>query len=480
MASDPALAPTRPSFALLLAAGLGTRMRSPLAKVLHPALGRPLVTWAVDAARAAALLPVVVVNHQEDAVRAALADRGCRFARQEAPRGTGDAVASGLQAIDEDGVVVVLCGDGPLIRAETLRGLCAAHAAGGRPVTVLTMRLAAPGAYGRIVRDGEGRVLRIVEAGEASPQELAITEVNTGIYALDIAWLRATLPGLRPHPPKGELYLTDVVERAAAEGGAHGLLLDDAREAMGVNDRAQLAEAEGILQERVLRAWMEAGVGVEAPASVTVEAEVELGPDAAIERGAVLRGRTRVGAGARVGAYSVLVDAELEPGAQVLPHCALESCTVASGASVGPFARLRPEARVEEGAKVGNFVEIKKARIAPGAKVPHLSYVGDATVGAGANIGAGTITCNYDGVFKHHTEIGPGAFIGSNSALVAPVRVGAGALVGAGSVITKDVPDDAVALTRAKQEHWPDAARRLRERKLAEKARRGGATPSKH
>ena len=464
---------TEPSaFALILAAGMGTRMRSPLAKVLHAALGRPLVVWATKAAAAAGLAPVIVVNHQEAAVRAALASEGCRFARQEAPRGTGDAVSAGMAAIPENGVVVVMCGDGPLIRAETLRALVAAH--GDRLATVLSMELDEPGAYGRLIRDDAGHPLRIVEAAEATDAERAVREVNTGIYAFDAAWLRRALAELKPHPPKGELYLTDVLERAAEVGRAAAIRLADPAEAMGVNDRAQLAEASRILQGRVLAAHLERGVGVEAPEGVTIEAEVQLGADAYLERGVVLRGRTVVGPGARVGAYSVLTDSVIGAGTEVLSHCVFEGAQVGDGATVGPFARLRPQADVQNGAKIGNFVEIKKAVIEAGAKVPHLSYVGDARVGAGANLGAGTITCNYDGVFKHHTEIGEGAFIGSNSSLVAPVRVGARALVGAGSVITQDVPDEAIAVVRGELKLRPGAAARLRSRKLAEKSRRAG------
>ncbi len=459
-----------PAFAMILAAGLGTRMRSPLAKVLHPALGRPLVVWAAKAATEAGLCPVVVVNHQEGAVRAALAGAPCRFARQEAPRGTGDAVRAGMEVIPEDGVVVVMCGDGPLIRAATLRALLQAH--GDKLVTVASMILAEPGAYGRLIRDASGAPARIVEAGEATEAERAVQEVNSGIYAFNAAWLRGALQTLRPHPPKDELYLTDVLALAAAEGRAGVLVLDDPAEAMGVNDRAQLAEAARVLQGRVLQAHLEAGVGMEAPESLTVEAEVQLGADAYLERGVVLRGQTTVGAGARIGAYSVITDSALSEGCSVLSHCVLEEARVGAGATVGPFARLRPAADIQNNAKIGNFVEIKKSVVGPGAKVPHLSYVGDATIGAGANIGAGTITCNYDGVFKHRTTIGEGAFIGSNTSLVAPVRVGAGALVGAGSVITTDVPDEAIAVVRGELKLRHGAAGRLRDRKLAEKARR--------
>jgi bifunctional UDP-N-acetylglucosamine pyrophosphorylase/glucosamine-1-phosphate N-acetyltransferase len=453
MAEQVVVAPGPRGVAVVLAAGLGTRMRSARSKVLHPALGRPLVRWAVGAAQEAGLGVAVVVHHQEDLVRAALAGDGVAFARQAAPRGTGDAVAAGLTALPGSGVLVVLCGDGPLIRSSTLTELLDRHGPEGvgPAVTVVTASLAAPGAYGRIERGPGGEVRRVVEAAEAPPELVASPEVNTGIYAFDIGWLREHLPGLRPHPPKMELYLTDMVEIAASQGRVAGWRLADDREMRGVNDRRELAEAARILQDRITAAWMERGVSFEDPASVTVEPEVTFGEDVDVERGAVLRGRCAVGAGARIGAQAVLIDAVVAPGAQVLPLSHLEGAQVGPGCAVGPFARLRPGAVLEAGAKVGNFVELKKARIGPGAKVPHLSYVGDADVGAGANVGAGTITCNYDGYAKHRTIIGEGAFIGSNSALVAPVRVGDGAIIGAGSVITRDVPDQALGLGRADQ-----------------------------
>ena len=463
--------------AVILAAGRGTRMRSRLAKVLHPVLGRPLASWPVRAAQAAGLEAVVVVNHQEDAVRAALADHGVAFARQEAPRGTGDAVASALAALPEDGVVVVLCGDSPLVRHETLTALLDAHgpAGVGPLLTVLTVELDDAGAYGRLVRGPDGQPQAIVEAAEATPAQRAIGEINSGIYAIDIGWLRAQLPGLVPHPPKGEIYLTDCVALAAAEGRVAALRHDDEREILGVNDRRQLAAAAAILQRRVVDAHLVAGVTMEAPEAVTIESAVELGADVVLERGVVLRGTTRVAAGARIGAHSVLIDAEVAEDAHVRAFCHLEGARVGAGAVVGPYARLRPAAELGAGCKVGNFVEIKKARLAEGAKVNHLSYVGDATVGAGANIGAGTITCNYDGVNKSHTTIGAGAFIGSNTALVAPVRVGAGAIVGAGSVITSDVPDEAIGIARGRQSNLEGRAPAFRAQARAKKAASRGA-----
>lgn len=463
--------------AVVLAAGRGTRMRSRLAKVLHEAVGRPLASWAVGAAQEAGLDVVAVVHHQEDAVRAALGPAGVRFARQESPRGTGDAVASALPQLPEDGVMVVLCGDGPLVRSETLTALLDAHgpAGSGPRVTVLTVELDDAGAYGRLLRDDQGRPLAIMEAAEASPEQLAIGEINSGIYAIDIAWLRQRLPGFAPHPPKNEIYLTDCVALAAAEGRAAAVTHDDEGEILGVNDRRQLAQAARILQDRILDAHLRAGVTMEDPASVTVEPGVELGQDVVLERGVVLRGSTRVGAGTVIGAHSVLIDAELAESCRVRAFCHLEGARVDEGAVLGPYARLRPGAELGSGAKIGNFVEVKKSRIAPGAKVNHLSYIGDAEVGAGANVGAGTITCNYDGTNKHRTVIGAGAFIGSNSALVAPVEIGAGAIVGAGSVITGDVPDNSLAIARGRQSNLPDRAPMFREQAQALKASRKAA-----
>ncbi len=423
--------------------------------------------FPVVAAQQAGLDPLAVVHHQADAVRAALEPLGARFVRQETPRGTGDAVRSSLQALPAAGTVVVLNGDSPLLQAGTLRDLVSAHA--GRLVTVLTCQVPEPAAYGRLVRDAEGRALRIVEASEATPEELAIDEINTGMYALDVAWLRRALPTLRPHPPKGEIYLTDLVELAAAEGGAHAIIHPDTVEVMGVNDRWALASARRHLQRRINRAWSLAGVTLEDPDTTWIDVGVTLGADTTIGPGCVLRGDTDIGGDVQVGPHCVIKDSRVEADAEVLGHSHLEGARVESGARVGPFARLRPAARIGPGARVGNFVEVKKTHMHAGAKANHLTYLGDAEVGAGANVGAGTITCNYDGFFKHRTEIGAGAFIGSNSALVAPVRVGDGAIVGAGGVVVSDVPDDALAVARGRQSNREGAARRFRETRQAEK-----------
>ncbi|HCH63679.1 MAG: UDP-N-acetylglucosamine diphosphorylase/glucosamine-1-phosphate N-acetyltransferase [Deltaproteobacteria bacterium] len=456
---------SRNGHAVILAAGRGTRMRSRLAKVLHPILGRPMVVWPAEAAESAGLSVVLVVHHQEDAVRAAMEDQRVSFARQEAPQGTGDAVASALAALPEAGTVVVLNGDGPLVRASTLEKLLEQHARSEALLTVVSMMVDEPGSYGRIVRSAGGGAECIVEAAHATPEELALNEVNTGLYAMDLAWLRGAIARLEPHPPKGEYYLTDCVAFAAAEGRAGVMILDDPEEALGVNSQVERAVAAGVLQNRIVHEHMRRGVAFEDPSSVTVEPGVMLGSDAWIERGVVLRGQTSVGEGCRIGAYSVLIDAQVSPSAVVLPHSVLESARVGAASSVGPFARLRPGTVLGTGCKVGNFVETKKTTLEDGAKASHLTYLGDARIGAGANVGAGTITCNYDGYAKHRTEIGAGAFIGSNSALVAPLTVGDGAIVGAGSVVINDVEADAIVVARGEERVRSGAAARFRRRR---------------
>lgn len=454
--------------ALILAAGRGTRMRSRLAKVLHPVLGWPMVQHAVDACHRAGLSVRLVVHHQEDAVRAALAGSDVGYSRQVEPRGTGDAVAAALADLPAQGVVVVLPGDAPLLRPQTLRRLLDAH--GDALVTCLSVALPDGAEYGRIVRDRGG--VRIVEAAELdADQRASLREVNTGVYAFDLAFLRQVVPTLAPHPPKGELYLTDALERAGDR--ARVLVHDgDPDEVMGVNDRWALARAAATLGERIKQAHAEAGVTFEDPATTLVEVGVHLGQDVVIGPGCVLRRGARVEDEVVVGAHCVLGPGTLlRSGATVRDLTWIEDAEVRAGAVVGPYARLRPGALVQEDAHVGNYCEVKASVIERGAKVNHLTYIGDAHVGAGTNVGAGTITCNYDGFAKHRTEIGPGAFIGSNTALVAPVRVGAGAIVAAGSTITEEVPDDALALGRSRQVNKAGMARRLRARNASRKER---------
>lgn len=455
------------AIALILAAGRGTRMKSELIKVLHPILGKAMVMWPIHAAQEAGLKPCLVVGHQEEKVRSALCNEDLLFARQVVPRGTGDAVLSAFDVLPQEGVVLVCCGDTPLLRTKTLAMLMNAHQ--GQLATVLTAKISDPASYGRIVRDDQGNVQEIVEASEATHEQLAIQEINTGCYVFDIAWLRTVLPKFQPHQPKNEIYLTDAIEYAAKEGKAQSLLLKDFDECQGVNDRWALAQASKILQQRVLKSHALAGVTFEAPESNHVDASVRLGIEVIVERGAILRGDTEVGNNTRIGAYSVIEDSIVQEEADILPHCHISRANIGIDVRVGPFARLREGTVLAHSCRIGNFVETKKAVLEEGAKVNHLSYVGDAHVGERVNVGAGTITCNYDGFQKHQTIIEEGAFIGSNSALVAPVRIGKGAIVGAGSTITQDVLSDSIAVVRSAQKTLDGAAVRFRARAKAKK-----------
>ena len=445
--------------AVILAAGLGTRMRSATAKVLHPLCGRPMVAWIASAARAAGCDVAAVVHHQEAAVRAALPGVPC--ARQQQPRGTGDAVRAAIGLLPASGTVLVLPGDAPLILPSMLEALLEGH--GDALCTVLSTVVAQPGSYGRILRD-QGRVVGIVEASEATPDQLAITEVNAGIYAFEAGWLRdVVLPSLQPPPPKDELYITDAVALAAAAGRLRATCLDDAASLAGINDRVALARFEDILQDRILAGHCLQGVTMHRPGTIRVEVGVTIGQDAVLEPGVVLGGDTDIGPGARIGAYAVLRDTRVAPGAVVKSHSVLEGAVVGPDAQVGPFSHLRPGAQLGRASRVGNFVEVKKSTLAEGVKASHLSYIGDASIGAGTNVGAGTITCNYDGYGKHRTIIGSDVLIGSNTALVAPVTVGDGALLGAGSTITACVPAHALAIGRARQVTFSGGGRTLRE-----------------
>ncbi len=446
--------------ALILAAGKGTRMRSEKIKILHPLLGKKMVCWSIDAAEQAGLKPWIVVGHQEDAVRTSLSDRNLEYVRQDIPRGTGDAVSCAMRNLPETGTLLVMCGDTPLFRSETLSMLLDSHK--DNFATVLSTHIDEPGSYGRLVRDAKGNPLKIVEASEASEEELRITEINTGAYVFDIHWLRNQLPTFKEHPPKNEIYLTDAIERAAQLGKAQAVILDDWKESQGVNDRWALAMAATALQDRIIRHWAEQGVGFEDPSSVTVESEVQLAQDVYLERGAILRGKTSIKKGTNVGAYSIISDCQIGENVQVKSHCCFENARIENESMIGPFARLREGTVIGRKAKIGNFVETKKAHFSEGAKASHLSYVGDAEVGEKANIGAGTITCNYDGFRKHKTKIGKEAFIGSNTALVAPVNIGNGAIVGAGSTITENVADNAIAVARGPLKTRADAAKRFR------------------
>jgi bifunctional UDP-N-acetylglucosamine pyrophosphorylase / glucosamine-1-phosphate N-acetyltransferase len=455
---------------VVLAAGKGTRMKSALPKVLFPLCGRPLCAWPVDAARAAGADVVVVVGHGADQVKARLAelypDGRVTTALQAEQKGTGHAVMQALPALaGYDGTVLLLYGDTPLVTADGLRAL--AEKKGAAPLALWTTRLPDPTGYGRILRDDQGRLIRIVEQKDASDVERRIDEVNPGIYAVDAAFLRRALSSLTTQNAQGEYYLTDLIEIARREGHDVVTLTVDAESTMGVNDRAQLAEAGAVLRRRVARRLMIDGVSIVDPASVYVDAGVQVDADAVLEPGVSLRGATRIGAGAIVGHGSVLVDTVVAAGARVQPYSVCEGAVVGVNAVVGPFSRLRPGADVGEEAHVGNFVEVKKTRLGKGAKANHLAYLGDSDVGAKTNIGAGTITCNYDGYGKYGTTIGEGVFVGSNSTLVAPLVLGDGAYVAAGSTVTKDVAPDALAIGRGKQENKDGYAAKLRARAKA-------------
>jgi bifunctional UDP-N-acetylglucosamine pyrophosphorylase / glucosamine-1-phosphate N-acetyltransferase len=435
--------------AVVLAAGQGTRMRSALPKVVHPVAGRPMVAWVLDAlAGAGAERTVVVVGHGAEAVREVL-PADVRVAVQERQLGTGDAARVGLEALGPGcDTVVVACGDTPLLPAALVGRLLAEHGAGDRAATMLTAVVDDAGAYGRVVRGGDGLVERVVEARDATAEVLAIGEYNAGLYVFQRADLEQALEGLGADNAQGELYLTDALARLG--GPVAALAADDPEATAGVNDRVDLAACEAVLQRRLREELMRDGVTMPDPGAVFVDAGVTVGSDTVLWPGTHLRGRTSVGQGCSIGPDAVVSDSVVGPGCTVV-SAHLVGAELEAGARVGPFAFLRPGTRLRRGARVGTYVELKNTVLGPRAKVPHLSYVGDATVGEDTNIGAGNITANYDGFRKHATEIGARVRTGSDCVFVAPVRVGDDAMTGAGSIITEDVPDGALGIARARQ-----------------------------
>ncbi|GAA4949127.1 bifunctional UDP-N-acetylglucosamine diphosphorylase/glucosamine-1-phosphate N-acetyltransferase GlmU [Yinghuangia aomiensis] len=454
------MSPVRPAAVVVLAAGEGTRMKSATTpKVLHTLAGRSLVGHVVEAARR--LDPeqlVVVVGHAREQVAAHLAevDAEARTVVQEQQNGTGHAVRVALDALaaenrEPSGTVVVVCGDTPLLTTETLALLIDTHQAEGNAVTVLSAHVPDPTGYGRIVREGEDVVAGIVEHKDASEAQRAIAEINSGVYAFDGKLLRAALSGLTTDNSQGEEYLTDTL--TVLRGGGHrvgAVAAADHREILGINDRVQLAEARRLFNQRVLEGWMRAGVTVMDPASTWIDVDVVLEADALILPNTQLYGRTRIASGAEVGPNCTMRDTEVHEGAQV-SNATTDGAVVGPEATVGPYTYLRPGTVLAAKAKAGGFVEMKNAQVGEGSKVPHLSYVGDATIGEGANIGAATIFVNYDGVAKHHTVVGDHVRVGSDSMLVAPVTIGDGAYTAAGSTITEDVPPGAMAVARGRQ-----------------------------
>jgi bifunctional UDP-N-acetylglucosamine pyrophosphorylase / glucosamine-1-phosphate N-acetyltransferase len=458
-----------PIFAVILAAGKGTRMKSNRAKVLHTLCGIPMVNYVIGATRP--LLPegtFVVVGHQAELVEAVLPGDATPVLQEE-QLGTGDAVRVALAAIEEEreGVLLVVNGDGPLISDRTLGELVERHRSAGVGATVLVAESDDPSGLGRVVEDAG--VVRIVEEKDASESERAIGLVNLGLYAFNLSEIRKAVGGLITENESGELYLTDVLEIIGRRSRAVTYRLKDMEEANLVNDRAQLARAEAILRRRILDAHMREGVTVRDPASTHIEASVEIGRDTVILPGTLLRGGTRIGTDCVIGPDTDLQDTLVGDGALV-EHSVGRGAEIGDGASVGPYSFLRPGTVLESGAKVGAYCEVKNSRVGEGSKVPHLSYIGDAEIGADANLGAGTITANYDGVNKNRTTLGDGAFTGVNTTLIAPVEVGEDAYTGAGSVINKDVPAGRLAVG--------SPARAIRESPQSRRKRQNGPQPN--
>jgi bifunctional UDP-N-acetylglucosamine pyrophosphorylase / glucosamine-1-phosphate N-acetyltransferase len=452
---------------VILAAGKGTRLKSALAKVLHRAGGRPLVEHVVRACQP--LKPreiVAVVGHQAEDVTAAVKPLGVKTILQEPQRGTGHAMLVARRAIPARAkFAILLPGDAPLIRTETVAALAVAHRESGAAATILSAEIENPAGYGRIVRQDDGSVSAIVEDSALTAEQRPIREINSSIYCFTLEKLWPCLATLKPKNVHKELYLTDAIAVLRQKGEkVQAVRAADPDEVLGCNTRADLAAVDAVFRRRKRAAIMDAGVTIELPETVLIDPEVTVGADSRIEPGVQLLGKTRIGAGCTVRTGSVLSDAVLEDNVLVKPYTMISASHLSQGTQAGPFAHLRDGARLEENARVGNFVEVKKSVLGEGVKSMHLTYLGDARIGSGSNIGAGTITCNYDGVNKNPTIIGKRVFIGSDTALVAPVRVGDGAYVGAGSVITKNVPSDALGLARGKQVNklgWAAGRRQL-------------------
>jgi len=433
--------------AVILAAGLGTRMRSGTPKLLHPILGRPMLAYVVDAARAATpdRRPIVVTSPATAAIRDAFAGE-VDFALQADPIGTGDAVRAALEVVPAGAAeVLVISGDVPQVQPELLLRLLAERRAARAPMALVVVETATPGNLGRVVRADDASVRAIVEARDATPAELEIDEINTGLYAFDAAWLRSQIGGIEPSRATGEIYLTHLVDRARGDGGVADLLVEDDGTLLGINDRAELADAQRNMQLALNRRLMVAGVTMADPATTWIDAEVQIASDVVLEPNVVLRGRTRIGEGTVIGAASQVFDSVIGRGCRVWASV-VEQSEIGDDAEVGPFSHLRPGSSIGRGARLGNFAEVKNSRIGVGVQQHHMSYIGDADVGDRTNIGAGTITANYDGRTKHRTTIGEGVFLGVDTMIVAPISIGDGAKTGAGAVVTRDVPPGKLAV----------------------------------
>lgn len=473
-----------PVTVVILAAGLGTRMKSRKAKVLHRAGGRTLLNHVV--ATALELAPperiFVVVGHQAEQVRDSVSTPGIGFIEQPEQLGTGHALMAGRsQLAPIPGDLVIVYGDGPLLRAETLRRLVENRKSSGAAGVLLSAIMDDPTGYGRVIREHGNRVAAVVEQKAATPEQLAIREANMGIYCYDAAVFWRHVDCIRPDNPAREYYLTDMVEILRRSGHAvEAMLIDDARECLGINNRIELAEADRLLRERKNRDLMLSGVTIEQPETVAIDCGVSIGMDSIVAPFAQIRGTSSIGENCRIGACAVIENSTIEDDVEIGPFTVVVRSRLDRGVNVGPFARLRFDNHLEAGAHVGNFVELKNTRLGAGAKANHLAYLGDSEIGAKSNIGAGTITCNYDGQKKHPTRVGEAAFIGSNSTLVAPLEIGTGAYIAAGSVITDPVPADALALGRSRQvmkEQWAKKRREHIHRGEKEKAEKEPRRP---
>ena len=463
---------------VILAAGKGTRLKSSLAKVLHRAGGRTLVEHIVRACDPLkARETVVVVGHQAEQVAAVVEPLGAVTALQHPQNGTGHAMQVAKRRLGRAKLVVVLPGDAPLVRTETLKALVAAHRNGNAAATILSAVLADPSGYGRVVRKSETAVSAIVEESQLTDEQREINEINSAIYCFTLEKLWPALAQVKPNNRHRELYLTDAIAMLSAKGqSVIAQIAPDSREVLGCNTRADLAEVDRVFREWKRNALMEAGVTIQLPETVLIDPEVIAGEDTIIEPGVQLLRKTKIGARCTIRTGSVLTDAVLGDDVTVEPHCVVAESRLDDGVMIGPFARLRPNNHLKAGARIGNFVELKKSTLGEGTKAMHLSYLGDAKIGAKSNIGAGTITCNYDGFHKYPTSIGNKVFIGSDTALVAPVRVGDGAYVAAGSTITENVPSDGLGIARGRQVNkrgW--AAKKRRELATAEKPKKASS-----
>ncbi len=453
--------------AIILAAGLGTRMKSRKAKVLHEAGGETLLNNVIRAATQVTSPGniIAVLGHQAEQVRQSVKQPLVKFAEQPQQKGTGHAVLCARESVQSlTGKLMILNGDGPLLTADTLRALLdkSEEAPGG---SIVTTELNDPTGYGRIIRDANGRIAAVVEQKAGNPEQLAIKEVNPGVYCFEAAAFWKHIGEIKPDNPANEYYLTDMIEILTRHGiFISPLLVEDETELLGINTRVELSVADKILRARKAQSLMLAGVTIESPETALIDADVEIGMDSHIESNVQLRGATRIGSNCRIGSGSILRDCKIGDNVTVLPYVVAEESSIGSGAHVGPFSRLRMQAETGENAHIGNFVELKNTRIGNGSKASHLAYLGDAKIGSKVNVGAGTITCNYDGVRKNVTEIRDNAFVGSNSTLVAPLTVGEGSYIAAGSTITKDVEQDSLALGRSRQVDKPEWAKARRAR----------------